>query len=134
MKLLRIMLICAAALLCAGGIRADVTEGWRVAEAVHSSNSGTFSLSVKKIDFRKDLTRVYCTIVGRPNTSARITAITMGNRAATDIDGIDMGRYFQFEEEGLIDLEIDFPPLKPASKLEIKFTTPVNTLIFTLRR
>ena len=52
-------------------------------------------------------------VVGIPHTSQRIDSVdlVMGSKIvkATDIDGVDFERYFQFEDQGVIMLEIDFP-------------------------
>lgn len=132
MKRLLTILIAIAALI-AVPTEAVVKTGWRVSSA-SGLTSTAYSLTVKKIDYRKELTRVYCTIAGRANTSSRITSISFGGKNATDIDGIDLNRYFQFEESGKIDLEIDFPPMKPQSKTTLKFVTKGGTYIYTLRR
>lgn len=61
-------------------------------------------VKIDSVDYRATLTRVYARIVGRPHTSMRIDSIT----GAKDIDGIDFKRWFQFEEEGIVSIEIDF--------------------------
>jgi len=57
--------------------------------------------------------RITVCIVGIPNTSQRIDGVdlVMGPKIvkATDIDGVDFERYFQFEEDGVIVVETDFP-------------------------
>ena len=57
--------------------------------------------------------RISLCIVGIPHTSERIDSIdlVMGPKLvkATDIDGIDFERYFQFEDEGVQLVEVDFP-------------------------
>lgn len=57
--------------------------------------------------------RISLCIVGIPHTSQRIDGIdlVMGPKLvkATDIDGIDFERYFQFEDEGVQLIEVDFP-------------------------
>ncbi|MFG6396441.1 MAG: hypothetical protein K1V89_03755 [Muribaculaceae bacterium] len=57
--------------------------------------------------------RISLCIVGIPHTSQRIDGIdlVMGPKLvkATDIDGIDFERYFQFEDEGVQVIEVDFP-------------------------
>lgn len=134
MKRLVRALALAAALCTAGQCVADAMTGWRVQAAPATGIAGGYDLTVSGIDFRNDLTRVSCTIAGRPNTSSRISSATLDGHPATDIDGIDLGRYFQFEESGLIDLEIDFPAMKPARTTELKFVTPSGPLTYTLRR
>ncbi|MDE6491368.1 MAG: hypothetical protein K2L49_09450, partial [Muribaculaceae bacterium] len=73
------------------------------------------------------LTRVYCRAIGRPHTAHRIDAaeiVAIGVKAAaTDIDGVDFNRYFQWEECGEIPLEIDFPPMAEAATVQVGFTT-----------
>lgn len=60
------------------------------------------------------IVRVSATLTSMPHTSWRIDSITAdvpgkGTVGASDIDGIDFKRYFQWEDEGEINLEIDFP-------------------------
>lgn len=57
--------------------------------------------------------RMTVCLVGLPHTSQRIDGVdlVMGSKLvkATDIDGIDFERYFQFEDEGIKSIDIDFP-------------------------
>lgn len=57
--------------------------------------------------------RLTVCVVGIPHTPQRIDSVdlVMGSKIvkATDIDGVDFERYFQFEDQGVIMLEIDFP-------------------------
>ncbi len=57
--------------------------------------------------------RISLCLVGIPHTSQRIDGIdlVMGNKLvkATDIDGVDFERYFQFEDTGVQTIEVDFP-------------------------
>lgn len=80
-----------------------------------------FDFELKEI-IRKsddDLIRVCGELVGRPHTSARIDSITLksghGQVAANDIDGVDFERYFLWEDDGRIYIEIDFPGYKQAN-------------------
>jgi len=96
-------------------------------------------LTVDSIDFRKDLTRVYGKITGRPNTSDRFDRITLVKPdsvmvKSTDIDGVDMERWFQWEEDGRINLEIDFPAMKATDKLIIKTFGPKGDGNWTVSR
>jgi len=72
-------------------------------------------VEIDSVERREDLTRVYCRMIGMPHTSDRVDAVQLvvGTQMlqACDIDGIDFRRYFQWEDEGVIALEIDFPPL-----------------------
>ena len=58
------------------------------------------------------IVRIKGKLVGRPHTSDRIdgASLTINGRkyAATDIDGVDFERYFQWEDDGVIPIEIDF--------------------------
>lgn len=94
-------------------------------------------LTVEKIDFRKDLTRVYCTLTGRPHTSHRVDNVSLSAgklvMAATDIDGVEMKRYFQFEDEGTIALEIDFPATHSFKRGSITLVTADGPLTFLIR-
>lgn len=69
-----------------------------------------YSSSLDKSDDR--IIRVKGTLVGNPHTSHRIDSarLLIGNQSyeAIDIDGIDFERYFQWEDDGIIPLEIDF--------------------------
>lgn len=134
MKNILAALLTAIALATAAPAGAVVKTGWRVTNASAALKTSAYGLTVKKIDYRKDLTRVYCTISGQPNTSSRITAITFGGKKATDIDGVDFDRYFQFEDSGSIDLEIDFPPMKPLGRATLVFVTKSGTFTYTIRR
>lgn len=102
--------------------------------AVAQSNRGLQSkardhymtIQIDSISCREDLSRVYCKALGRPHTSNRIDGVKLdGKIAATDIDPIYFERAFQFEDEGEILLEVDFPALKskPAS-FYMEFQTP----------
>lgn len=94
------------------------------------------AFSVDSIDYRKDLTRVYGTLTGTPHRSGRIDRIdavtAAGTMTATDIEGVDFERYFQWEDDGIILLEIDFPVMKAPS--EIQFTTQAGRADFHISR
>lgn len=73
-----------------------------------------FKVVMGKVNHKDDVTRAELSIVGMPHTSCRIDSVaailpTGKEVKATDIDPIDFQRYFQWEDEGSIDLEIDFP-------------------------
>lgn len=57
--------------------------------------------------------RIAVCLVGIPSTSQRVDSVDLivGNDkiAATDIDGVDFERVFQFEDTGVQVVEIDFP-------------------------
>lgn len=87
-------------------------------------------VEIDSIVCRPDLSRVYCRAIGRPNTSQRIDSVSLnGTIRATDIDPIYFERAFQWEEEGVQPLEIDFPPLKKApGAFYLNFSTPYGAI------
>ena len=93
-----------------------------------STSSGSIKMMVDSIDYRSDLTRVYGTLVGRPHTSNRIDGIVavQGEKTfdATDLDGVDMKRWFQWEDDGLIPVEIDFPVIKAECSFSVELDGP----------
>lgn len=85
----------------------------------------SMTATVDSVSYRADLTRVYCRVVGKPHTSQRIDSVSCAAGSATDIDPIYFGRAFQWEDEGEIALEIDFPPVTQCSRsLKLTFYTP----------
>lgn len=103
--------------------------GAKVVRGFESASDETLGFRVDSIDYRKDLTRVYGTLLGRPHTSARLDGVVMivGGAPAkecTDIDGVDFNRYFQWEDDGAINVELDFAPIKAAPKGQLIFSTP----------
>lgn len=78
----------------------------------------TMLLTAKKIDNTNldGVTRITVVVQGLPHTAQRIDDVVLhtGNEQlhATDIDGVDFKRYFQWEDEGLIEVDIDFPRRK----------------------
>lgn len=84
---------------------------------------------VHRTEYREDLTRVYACLMGRPHTSGRIDGITLITRDGksykfTDLDGVDPKRYFQWEDDGKIYIEIDFPPMKEQDSFILQFDCP----------
>ncbi len=102
--------------------QARVEHHYRTTAAQH------IILTVDSIDFRNDLTRLYGKFVGRPHTSQKVREIVMeannGKRyQAYDIDGVDFDRWFQWEEDGIIPVEIDFPAMPAVDTAVIIITT-----------
>lgn len=93
-----------------------------------STTDPVLTVTVDSIDFRTDLTRVYGKLVGRPHTSHRVDEATLltGKTSfkADDIDGVDFKRYFQWEDEGEILIEIDFPKMKRFNAAQLILVTP----------
>lgn len=99
----------------------DPTTCGPSAQDVSAEANRQFDFDLKEI-IRKsddDLIRVCGELVGRPHTSARIDSITLksghGQVKANDIDGVDFERYFLWEDDGRIYIEIDFPGYKQAN-------------------
>lgn len=105
-----------------------------------------FTVKIDSIDFRPDLTRVYGHIYGKPNTSARIDQFYIKPDAresqpapiveheATDIDGFEFTHRFQWEEDGDIPVEIDFPPLVKVNTYYMRVAHPNGWYGLTVRR
>lgn len=84
---------------------------------------------VHRTEYRDDLTRVYACLIGKPHTSGRIDGITMTTADGrtfgfTDLDGVDPKRYFQWEDDGKIYIEIDFPPMDEQDGFVLQFECP----------
>lgn len=102
--------------------------------------SPAFKVVLGKVNYKEDVTRVELSILGMPHTSCRIDSVSLtlpsGKEIkATDIDPIDFERYFQWEDEGNIDLEIDFPAgtrLKKGSVM--KFATSKGEVTYTIKK
>lgn len=96
------------------------------------SSALTADLVVDSIMFRPDVTRVYGRLTGIPHTSARIDGFTItadptgrrGQARATDIDGFDFERRFQWEDSGSFPVEIDFPAMTAENSLIIDALFP----------
>lgn len=121
----KIFIIIFLAILCPACI---VAKNVRKAS---SQSSGQLVFLADSIDFRSDLTRLYGRLSGQPHTSGRIDFMavilnvkTVKPLEATDIDGVDFKRWFQWEEDGIIPIEIDFPPMTPVSSLIIEVGSP----------
>ena len=99
----------------------------KIVKDYESASDSTLSFQADSIDYRSDLTRVYGKLIGRPHTSNRIDGVSLtclGSAVtSTDIDGVDFQRYFQWEDNGQIPVEIDFPALKDTSEIQILFMT-----------
>lgn len=109
--------------LTVGAAFAAVVKGFK------SDNPASTPLVVvvDEVDCRPTLTRVTARLVGRPHTSQRVDAVEMvvnGRRVvATDIDGIDFKRWFQWEDDGEIVVEIDFPSVGTVKRFDLVTTT-----------
>ena len=123
--------ICVCIVLSVLSFVSFVSEA-KVIRGYSTTGVNPLSIVVDSIDYRSDLTRVYCNAVGRPHTSNRIDAMKMilkdGSYVANDIDGVDFKRYFQWEDEGSIPLEIDFPPMR------LEIVSPHGTGVILIKK
>lgn len=109
-------------------VLAQIPSWARTVRHYNSVSDGTPSLTVDSIDYRKDLTRVYGHLSGTPHTSSRIDAVTLTAdgklRECSDIDGVDFNRYFQWEDDGKILIELDFQSMPQVREGMITIKTP----------
>lgn len=91
-------------------------------------SSGTMRLITDSIDFTSEYTRVYGKLIGQPHTSNRIDNVTLsvgnGSHNGIDIDGVDLNRWFQWEDDGVIPVEFDFPPVEKKDTFIIEVNGP----------
>lgn len=110
----------------------------RIERKYRTSAGAHISLIVDSVDYRTDLTRIYGKLIGRPHTSQRIDRVELKNGPriykSTDIDGVDFNRWFQWEDEGVITVELDFEAMRPAENAQIVITTPRGTDTINLNR
>lgn len=117
-----------SALLFAFSLMAEakVVKGFT---STQNQSSGYITFKVESVDYRDDLTRVYARLQGRPHTSERIDELVIilpsgRSYKSTDIDGVDMKRWFQWEDNGNIEVEIDFPVIAESNSFSIKSSGP----------
>lgn len=80
-----------------------------------------------------DVIRVSVNLVGRPHTAGRIDSVYMVSSGsaelpAVDIDGVDFKRWFQWEDDSAIYVEIDFLGKSLPSDFELQFFGPRGTV------
>ena len=127
LKLISLRLIIAALLT---GVALTAPAETRDVRRATSRSTGALTLLADSIDFRSDLTRIYGRLSGVPHTAGRIDMLMMQApggepRQFTDIDGVDAERWFQWEDDGVIAVEIDFPPLdKVPGQITVDCVTP----------
>lgn len=110
----------------------------KVVKDYASASDNALSFSVDSIDYRSDLIRIYGKLIGKPHTSNRIDEVSLTGKSvavtSTDIDGVDFQRYFQWEDNGMIPVEIDFPAIKPLNEAQILFMTAHGPSTTTVKR
>ncbi|MCM1349404.1 MAG: hypothetical protein NC338_08330 [Firmicutes bacterium] len=123
----RLLIALALGIATTTATMAREVEGYRVDNSIPSS--GMILFNVNSVDFRPDLTRVYGTLNGRPHTSNRIDRLVLVTPTgkqfeATDIEGVDFKRWFQWEDSGKIEVEIDFPAMTEVNRFTLKAQGP----------
>lgn len=115
-------------------------RGYRVSQGSNTPAAvKSIGLEIDSISFRKDLTRVYGKITGPHNRSAQIDKIELRSGTnkyeSNDIDGFDYQRAFQWEEDGSIPVEIDFPAIASRPSLfTIIAATPKGTCMWSVAK
>ncbi len=108
MKLLRNFILAAAALTATTA--AVLPQG---VSAQVNQLEADINIIPDKVTKTDEGIRISLCLIGIPHTSQRIDSIDLkvGKRIvpANDIDGIDFKRYFQFEDEGVVTVDVDFP-------------------------
>ena len=110
----------------------------KVVRGYESASDNILTFKVDSIDYRNDLTRVYGKLIGRPHTSNRIDRVNMTGNSysveANDIDGVDFRRYFQWEDDGTIPIELDFPSARISDGIQIVFSTAHGQSATTVKK
>lgn len=101
-----------------------------VAQQLKQKRTHPMTVEVKGIDNRNSdgVTRLTVILTSLPNTSSRIDSVSLVTAAgirmkALDIDGVDFQRYFQWEDEGAVDVEVDFTRQKSLKGSKVVFHT-----------
>lgn len=119
-KIKRKLIVLLTGAVCLGGVHTsfarDCCHGnGVVCHELTDNQQRQFDFVISEVIYKSDdnLTRVCGNLIGRPHTSARIDGVTLKSAGAVikanDIDGVDFERYFQWEDDGNIYIEIDFP-------------------------
>lgn len=122
----KIFFISVMMMLAAVAVNAKVVKGFNSAKG---ESTGYITFVVESVDYRPDLTRVSGKLKGMPHTSERIDSLVLITPSGrqyrmTDIDGVDLKRWFQWEDDGLIDVEIDFPVIKEINSFTLQSSGP----------
>lgn len=117
--------------------RADCIFGWENTDNALYTDAPVhnFGFEVDSIDFRPDLTRIYGKISGTPHIAINVKQIVLstdGHNAftPTDTDGLELDKYFQFEEMPTFNVEFDFEPMTPSNIIKIVFLTANGSLMY----
>lgn len=92
-------------------------------------------IGIDSIMYRNDVTRLYGKLVGKPHTSWRIDSMKINGQEILDIDGVDLRRWFQWEDEGEIAVELDCQPSDAAlTKFQINTFGPKGDISWTVTK
>lgn len=84
-------------------------------------------VTVDSVVFTNEYTRIYGQLYGKPHTSCKIEDITINagknNYQAYDVEGFDLKRWFQWEDSGIIPIELDFSPMKAIDNFTLTFNS-----------
>jgi hypothetical protein len=102
------------------------------------SSAEHLTLVIDSISYRSDLTRVYGKFIGIPHTSQKVKELQIESNGrtykSTDIDGVDFDRWFQWEDDGIIPVEIDFGRMPVIKKGKMTIITARGTDVCTISR
>lgn len=127
-KIKRKLIVLLTGAVCLGGAHTSFARdcchaGAAACHGHANSQQRQFDFVISDVIYKSDdnLTRVCGNLVGCPHTSARINSITLKSAGtsikANDIDGVDFERYFQWEDDGNIYIEIDFPGCRQSRRI-----------------
>ena len=125
----RIIALIITAVAMGNTVSAKIERGYEC----HTTENGLM-LHIDSIDYRKEVTRVFGRLLGQPHTSNRVDAVKLDGIHCCDMEGVDFNRYFQWEDDRQIAVELDFPPTKkPYASGNIQIMTPrgESTIKFT---
>lgn len=130
----KIVLLLAAA-LCTGAVTVNALDAPQQAKIIKKRvPESPMRFDISDITSKPDdgIIRIGGNLTGTPHTSQRIDSITIIHNdaplKAVDIDGVDFERYFQWEDDGKIYIEIDFPYFSVSG--EGKDCLAGNTVVF----
>lgn len=131
--IIALMLICAVSSVACGTSNDALSSG-------SASPNRPMTVKFRNSESIADegVTRMTFSVIGVPHTAARIDSVTIsmpGRKPckAVDIDGVDFGRWFQWEDTPSIEVEIDFPGTNYKAGASLIFYTPRGNVKTTLK-
>lgn len=105
-----------ATVICTGAVTVNAIDAPQQAKIIKKRvQESPMRFDITDITSKPDdeIVRIGGNLTGTPHTSQRIDSISIIHNdvplKAVDIDGVDFERYFQWEDDGNIYIEIDFP-------------------------